>query len=83
MMTKLMLKALFRSSDMCTTRNFRLGMPAYGQLARVTIRDGAGHGEFSFDSTTCSVPIGPGNFSDEALIELEYAPEGMSSSSAP
>ncbi|MRW90648.1 hypothetical protein GJ699_11675 [Duganella sp. FT80W] len=83
MVTKLMLKALFRSSDLCSKRNFRLGMPAYGQLARVTIRDGAGRGEFSFDSTTYSAPIGPGDFSDDALIELEYAPKETSSSSAP
>jgi len=78
-----MLSALFRSSDFCAKRNFRLGMPAYGQLAGVTIWDDAGLDEFSFDGTTYSVPIGPGAFSDDALITLEYVSEGNSPSRAP
>ncbi|MPQ56081.1 hypothetical protein [Duganella sp. FT27W] len=83
LVTKLMLSALFRSSDFCAKRNFRLGMPAYGQLARVTIWNGAGRGEFSFDGTTYSVPIGPSAFSDDALITLEYVSQGNSPSRAP
>jgi hypothetical protein len=66
---------VLRTSDWCGKAKFSTGFPAYGQLARVTLRDGKRRGEFSFNSGSYWAPIGPGQFSDDALIELEYVPK--------
>jgi hypothetical protein len=73
LVARLFITSVLRTGDWCGKEKFSTGFPAYGQLARVTLRDGNRRGTFYFDSGSYWVPVGPGAFSDDALIELEYA----------
>jgi hypothetical protein len=61
--------------DWCGTEKASVGgYPAYGRLAQVTIREGGREEALPFEGANYSAPIGPGKFSDDALIEFHYVP---------
>ena len=71
-MARMFINTVLRTTNWCAKENFSTGFPAYGQVTKVTLRDGAKKGEFSFENGKFSAPIGSRNFSDDALIELTY-----------
>lgn len=90
LVARMFITTVLRTTDWCGKEKFSMGFPAYGPLARVTLRIGERRaGQFSFDSGSFWVPVGPGDFSDDALIELEYvtkeaaAPDTVQASRAP
>jgi hypothetical protein len=71
-----MITTALRTTDWCGKEKASVGgYPAYGKLAKVTVREGDRHEELNFEGSSYMVPIGPGKWSDDALIELEYATE--------
>lgn len=71
---RMFITTLLRTNNWCRKEKFSMGFPAYGAVTKVTLRDGAKKGEFHFENGKFWAPIGPGDFSDDALIELEYVP---------